>query len=326
FNFINQINLINKKKKIITGIIGCEINIKNKKKKKFTHVLIAKNIIGYYNLIKISTNSFIKTNNENYVKKKIIKKYKKGLIFLTGTLNSEISYYLKNKKIKKAKKKILYWKNIFKDDIYIEIFFNKLKYEKKINKYLLYFSKKYKILYINQYETFFLNKKDYIYHDLLLCIKYKNTILTPKNKYNQNKKGYRYGSQNNSFYFKNYLKIKKKYKKYKKGFYNLKYLLKKIKSIKFKKKNLLPNNFNISNKFFKKNKNKKNINYLYLKYLTYNGAKKKYGILKKKIIKRIKIELKLIKKNHFTNYFLIVKDIINKAKKLKIKVGPGRGS
>ncbi|WGH25688.1 MAG: DNA polymerase III subunit alpha [Candidatus Shikimatogenerans bostrichidophilus] len=323
FNFIQKINSVNKKKHIIKGIIGCEIFIKNKNNKLFSHVLIAKNKKGYYNLIKICSYSFIYSENIYYVKKCIIKKYKKGLIFLTGNLKSEISYYIIKNNIKKAVKILLFWKKIFIDDIYIEIFRNKIKNEKLVNKYLLKFSKKYNILYINQNETLYLKKSEHELHDILLCIKNREKIDTPIGDIK--KKGYRFGLPNKSFYFKSYSKIKNDFSDIKKGFINLNNLLLKIEDIKIKKKKLLPN-FKIPSKFKKKKKKKKHLNFLYLKYITYKGAKKKYIVLDNNIINRLNKELNIIKKKKFENYFLIVKDIIKNAKKMKIYVGPGRGS
>jgi len=43
-------------------------------------------------------------------------------------------------------------------------------------------------------------------------------------------------------------------------------------------------------------------------------------------LKRLKFELKIVKNSNFSNFFLIVADIVNWAKKKKIQVGPGRGS
>ncbi|WOX79106.1 DNA polymerase III subunit alpha [Candidatus Shikimatogenerans bostrichidophilus] len=136
----------------------------------------------------------------------------------------------------------------------------------------------------------------------------------------------------NIFYLKKYSKIKNKFKNFKKGFKNLNILFKKVKNINLKYNILLPiykiskRNYNKINKLFKLKINKKNVNYLYLKYLIYKGAKKKYikinDIIKKRIIK----ELKIIKYKKFVNYFLIVYDLIKTAKKLDIYVGPGRGS
>ncbi|WGH27216.1 MAG: DNA polymerase III subunit alpha [Candidatus Shikimatogenerans bostrichidophilus] len=318
YYFLEKIYNINNKfkKKIIKGIIGCEIFIK-KKDKLFNYVLIAKNKIGYYNLIKICSYGYINNENIYYINKNIIKKYYKGLILLISTYKSEISYYIIKNKINKAEKKLLYWKNIFKDDIYIELFKNGLKYENKINEYLVKFSKKNNIYFINQNYTFFLNKSDYEIYNILLCIKNKEK----KNIINK-KKNY-YNLLNKEFYFKKYSVIKKKFKNLKEGFKNLNKIYKKIEYYIIEKKNLLPK-FKIPKNEIKKIKKKKN--FYYLKYITYKGAKKKYLKLNNKIKNRINKELKIIKKKKFEDYFLIVYDIINKAKKNNIYIGPGRGS
>lgn len=322
YEFINTINNINNnhKKNIIKAIIGIKILILNENNEYFNYYIIAKNKIGYYNLIKITSYSNIKYNNKNYINKKIVKKYSKGLIFLIGTLNTEISNNIINNKINKVKKILLYWKKIFNNDIYIEIFKNDNIYENKINKILIKLSKYYNIPYINQYESYYLEKKDFIIYKILYCIKNKiniNILKKEKNIYYKNK-----------YYFKSFNKIKNKFKNYYKGFKNLRKLYKKIKVININKKFYLPN-YKIPKNFYNKIKylyNKKDINYIYLKYLIFKGAKKKYNKLNNIIIKRIKHELKIIKKKKFENYFLIVQDIIITSKKLKIYVGPGRGS
>ncbi|WGH26583.1 MAG: DNA polymerase III subunit alpha [Candidatus Shikimatogenerans bostrichidophilus] len=342
YYFLNKISNINNnfKKKIIKGILGYNFYLKDKNNNNnfFCHTLIAKNKKGYYNLIKLCSYSNINNNNLNFINKKLIIKYKKGLIFLTGNLNSEISYNIINNNIKKSIKILLFWKKIFKNDIYIEIFRDGFKEEKIVNKYLLLFSKKFNIPFINQSNNFYLLKKDYILHDIFLCIKNKEKKKTPiiSEFYylnNIKKKGYRFGLPNNNFYFKNYLDLKNNFNDIKKGFKNLKKIYKKIKNIIIKPKNLLPI-FKISekekNKILKREKkkklNNKKLNNIYFKNLIYKGLKKRYKVINNKIKKRIKKELNVIVKKKFENYFLIVHDIIYKAKKKGIYVGPGRGS
>jgi DNA polymerase-3 subunit alpha len=65
----------------------------------------------------------------------------------------------------------------------------------------------------------------------------------------------------------------------------------------------------------------------YLKYLTFEGAKKRYGDpLKADVQERIEFELETICKMGFPGYFLIVQDFIQAAKDMNVSVGPGRGS
>jgi len=64
----------------------------------------------------------------------------------------------------------------------------------------------------------------------------------------------------------------------------------------------------------------------YLEFLTYQGAKKRYGILKDEIKDRIDFELKVIANTGYPGYFLIVQDFISASKSMGVSVGPGRGS
>lgn len=66
----------------------------------------------------------------------------------------------------------------------------------------------------------------------------------------------------------------------------------------------------------------------YLQQLAIAGLKKRFkdGIVPAEYIKRLKYELKVIIDLHFENYFLIVYDYIRYARKEGIYVGPGRGS
>lgn len=64
----------------------------------------------------------------------------------------------------------------------------------------------------------------------------------------------------------------------------------------------------------------------YLHSLIIEGMKKRYENLTDEIKKRVNYEFSVINKMGFTDYFLIVWDFVNFAKKNKIPVGPGRGS
>ena len=64
----------------------------------------------------------------------------------------------------------------------------------------------------------------------------------------------------------------------------------------------------------------------YIRGLIDAGIKKKYGAETQEIRDRIESELAVIEKQGFIEYFLIVWDYINAARKMGISVGPGRGS
>ncbi|HHB79711.1 MAG TPA: DNA polymerase III subunit alpha, partial [Saprospiraceae bacterium] len=64
----------------------------------------------------------------------------------------------------------------------------------------------------------------------------------------------------------------------------------------------------------------------YLRHLSYEGAKRKYGELSMATKERLDHELGIIDNMGFPGYFLITQDLINAARELGVWVGPGRGS
>ena len=64
----------------------------------------------------------------------------------------------------------------------------------------------------------------------------------------------------------------------------------------------------------------------YLRHLTYEGAKKRYGEITDEIRERLDFELLTIEKTGYPGYFLIVQDFTTEAHHLGVSVGPGRGS
>ncbi|BBA17261.1 DNA polymerase III subunit alpha [Blattabacterium cuenoti] len=339
FHFLNTIHSINKKyypEKSIKGIVGCEVFISdNYLQKKFTkeepdkryqQVFLSKNKKGYHNLTKLCSLGFTEGLYAGIprIGKKLIEKYKENLIALTGDLNAEIPYTILNYGERKAEKIFLWWKDLFGEDFYIELFRHGLEEENYVNNILLKFSKKYHVKYIIQNNTFYLDKKEANAHDILLCIKNGEKQLTPIGKGRE----YRFGFPNHEFYFKSTEEMKKIFFDIPESFDFLEELVNKIESYHLFNKILLPK-FQIP-KFFEdpidkidggnRGENR------FLKKITFDGAKKRYKNITKKIEERILFELKTIEKIGYPGYFLIVHNFISQARKMNISVGPGRGS
>ena len=64
----------------------------------------------------------------------------------------------------------------------------------------------------------------------------------------------------------------------------------------------------------------------YLRHITYEGAKVRYGSLNDELKERIDFELSVIENTGYPGYFLIVQDFIAAAREMDVSVGPGRGS
>ncbi|WP_185858294.1 DNA polymerase III subunit alpha [Blattabacterium cuenoti] len=339
FHFLNAIHSINKKyypKKSIKGIVGCEVFIsynylqnkftKEQPDKRYQQVFLSKNKKGYKNLAKLCSLGFTKGFYAGIprIGKELIEKYKDHLIALSGDLNAEIPYTILNYGERKAENIFLWWKELFGDDFYIELLRHGLKEEDHVNDILLKFSRKYHVKYIVQNNTFYLDKKEYNAHDILLCIKNGEKQLTPIGK----DKGGRFGFPNHEFYFKNTEEMKNIFSDLPEAFDSLEELVSKIEDYHLSNEILLPK-FQIP-KYFENpmdqidggNRGENR----YLKRITYEGAKKRYKNISKEIQKRILFELNTIEKIGYPGYFLIVHNFINQARKMNISVGPGRGS
>ncbi|WP_259147122.1 DNA polymerase III subunit alpha [Candidatus Karelsulcia muelleri] len=320
FNFINRIKNMNESiQKKIKPIVGCELYISSNVEKTdqiYNQVFFAKNKNGYDNLSKLCSHGFIYGYYSGIpiIVKKLVKKYKANLIAVSGDLNSEIPFTILNKGENEAEKVFKWWHNLFGDDFYIEILRHGLKEEDHVNQILLKFSKTFNVKFIPQNNNFYLSQKDYYAHDILLCVKNSQKQSIPIGK----GRGFRFGFTNKEFDFKNPNQMYNIFSDLPEAFDNLKELIEKVEFYDITNKMVLPK-FDIPN--FKQNYENE-----YLRDLTYQGAKKKYLDINDIIKKKIEFELYTIKKIGYPGYFLIVQDLICKAKNIGIEVGPGRGS
>ena len=149
-------------------------------------------------------------------------------------------------------------------------------------------------------------------------------MATPKGR----GRGYRYGLPNEEYYFKSSEEMKTLFKDLPEAIINVQEVVDKIEPFELARDVLLPA-FDIPKEFlFEEDKadgGKRGEN-AYLKHLTYEGAKKRYGDLTPEIIERLDFELDVIEKTGYPGYFLIVEDFIREARNMDVSVGPGRGS
>lgn len=317
--------------KPIKPIIGCEFFVcedhKNKNQKDYGYqiVFLAKNKKGYHNLAKMSSMAY--TDGFYYVPridKGIIERYKEDLIVLSGNLYGEISSKILNIGQKQAEEALLWWKEVFKDDFYLEIMRHGQEDEDRANMVLVSFAEKHNIKLVATNNTYYCSKEDADAHDILLCVKDGEKQTTPIGR----GRGYRYGLPNQEYYFKTTEEMKNLFKDLPESIINIQEVIDKIEPFELAREVLLPN-FEIPESFVvdedridggKRGENK------YLRHITYQGAKKRYGEITKEIEERIDFELKTIENSGYPGYFLIVEDFIREARKMGVSVGPGRGS
>tara|TARA_S200000501_G_scaffold97069_1_gene90348 strand:+ start:226 stop:4551 length:4326 start_codon:yes stop_codon:yes gene_type:complete len=333
FHFIKTINNYNdsledKDQKKIKPIIGCELNVCSNHKDKshrddgYQIVFLAKNKNGYQNLSKMCSIGY--TDGFYYVPridKNIVEKYKDDLIVLSGNMFGEIPAKILNVGEHKAEEALIWWKEVFGVDFYLEIMRHGQENEDIVNNVLLKFSKNHQLKVIPTNNCFYVNKEDANAHDILLCVKDGEKQSTPIGR----GRGFRYGLQNQEYYFKSTNEMKLLFKDLPKLFFNVEDLVKKIETYELSREVLLPK-FIIPDDFKSDKNDEKEIENEYLKFLTFEGAKKCYEKIPNELSERISFELEVIRNSGYPGYFLIVQDLIKAARNMGVSVGPGRGS
>lgn len=315
----------------IKAIVGCEFFVcedhtdKTRKDNGYQIVLLAKSKKGYHNLAKLSSHAFV--DGFYYVPridKKLIEQYKEDLICLTGNLYGEVPSKVLNVGESQAEEALLWWKETFQDDLYIELMRHGQEDENRVNQTLVEFSKKHNIKLLATNNTYYGKKDDANAHDILLCVKDGEKQSTPIGR----GRGYRYGLPNQEYYFKSSEEMKELFKDIPEAISNIQEVIDKIEPFELARDVLLPA-FNIPEEFKhpedEVDGGKRGEN-AYLKHLTYEGAKKRYGEITDDIKERLDFELEVIENTGYPGYFLIVEDFIREARNMDVSVGPGRGS
>ena len=315
----------------IKGVVGCELFVckdhtdKTQKDNGFSQVFLAKNKDAYHNLAKMSSISYV--DGFYYVPRvdrSVIEQYKEGLIALSGGLKGEVSDLILNVGEKQAEEAFVWWKETFAEDFYVELVRHGLEEEEIVNNVLLRFAEKYKVKVVAANNTYYLSQEDANAHDILLCVKDAELQSTPKGR----GRGFRFGFPNDEYYFKSQEQMKELFADVPQAIVNTNEIIEKIENFHLKRDVLLPA-FDIPEKFIDKQDDidggKRGEN-AYLRHLTFEGAKKRYGKITEDISERLDFELSTIKKTGYPGYFLIVQDITSQARKMGVSVGPGRGS
>ena len=319
------------KRNFIKPIIGCEFFVcddhsnKNVKDYGYQMVLLAKNKNGYHNLAKMSSIAY--TDGFYYVPridKSIISQFKDDIIVLSGNLYGEVASKILNIGENQAEEALLWWKDVFKDDFYLEIMRHGQEDEERANKVLVEFAKKHQVKLVATNNTYYCAKGDAEAHDILLCVKDGEKQATPIGR----GRGYRYGLPNQEYYFKSGSEMKELFKDLPDSILNIQEIVDKIEPFELARDVLLPE-FEIPVEFKIKEDEadggKRGEN-AYLRHLTYEGAKKRYGEITDEIRERIDFELTTVENSGYPGYFLIVEDFIREARNMDVSVGPGRGS
>lgn len=317
----------------VKPIVGCEFYlVADRTKNKFTkddkdvryhQLFLAKNPEGYKNLVKLCSLGYMEGLYGKYprIDKELVLKYHKGLIATTCCLGASVPRIILKNGEAAGEKEFKWWLDLFGEDYYIELQRHGIPEQNMVNEVLLKFAEKYNVKIIASNDSHYVDQQNSNAHDILLCINTGEKQATEKFKDGDEDvsvKGKRFAFYNDQFYFKTTEEMIALFSDIPQSIDNTNEIVGKIEPLKLKQDILLPH-FKIPQGFIDQDD--------YLKHLTYEGAKKRYGdLLTPGVEERINFELFTVKTMGFAGYFLIVADFINHGRDIGVFVGPGRGS
>ena len=302
-------------------IIGCEFyvteDMNDKTSQSAEHlILLAKNRRGYINLVQLDSMAFV---DGFYYKPKIdykvLKEHSEGVICLSACLAGGIPRRLLSGDYDGAKNLALYLKEIFKEDFYIEIQDHGIEEERRVLPHLVSLANDIGVELVATNDVHYLSKSDAEMQDVLMCIQMKKQLDDPK----------RMKFATDEFYFKTGDEMAALFPNLPKAISNTRTIADKVTAPAF----------NLNKKGYPEKDNTLIPTYTpedgstaeeYLRKLTAEGLKTRYGTPTEKELSRAEYELGIICSMGYADYYLVVWDFINWSKKNAIPVGPGRGS
>ncbi|PKL47115.1 MAG: DNA polymerase III subunit alpha [Candidatus Riflebacteria bacterium HGW-Riflebacteria-2] len=273
-------------------------------------VLLARNIEGYKNLVKLSTIGF---TDGFYYKPRIdfelLEKYSEGVIALSACLAGEVAQELLKEDREAAKAAIRRYQKIFgPENFYVELQDHGIADQQKILDALVEVARDCDAPIVASNDSHYVKPEDWEAQDALLCLNTNAKIDDPK----------RYRFETHEFYLKSPQEMSDIFAKYPDAISNTLRIAERCNVQLSLGKSILPN-FPIPDGKTSES---------YLTELCFEGMKARYGseTPDEVVGKRLEYELSVIKRMGFCDYFLIVWDFIKAAREMGVPVGPGRGS
>ena len=301
----------------IKPLIGCEVYMaprtmadKDPDLDRYQNhlLLIAENNEGYKNLIKIVSAGYIKgMYYKPRVDKSVLREHRGGIIATSACLFGKVQQLLLNRDYEGAKAEAMELDEIFgHGNFFLEIQDQGLDDEKRINPDIIRLGKELDIPLVATNDVHYIKREDAEMHDVLLAIQTATTLDDEK----------RMKFANDEFYLKSEEEMRAVFTYAPDAVDNTQ---------------IIANRCNVTFTFGEYHLPEYNppqgmTNQEYLRKLTYDGLASRYDEITDELKNRIEYELSVIESMGFVEYFLIVWDFIDYAKRNGIVVGPGRGS
>lgn len=282
-------------------------------KKNYHLLLLAKDNVGYKNLIKLTSIAHL----EGFYYKpridwEVLQKHKEGLIACSACVGGEIPYLIRVGKLDEAKKRALEFKELFgADSYYFEIQNHPDMPEQiQVNEKLIELSRELDIPLVATNDVHYLKKEDNEAQDILLCMQNKKRRSDTD----------RMNMMDNDFSFRTVKQMIDDFQHVPDAIENTNKIAE-LCNVEIELGNIQLPFFKVPDGYTEAS---------YFRELCEKGIEKRYGKTYSEISpeyrERMDYELSVIERMGWPSYFLIVADFVNWAKDRGIVVGPGRGS
>ena len=276
-------------------------------KNYFHLVLLARDGVGYRNLVKLSSLAYTEGfYGKPRLDRELLAQFNEGIIVSSACMAGEVAQHLLGDRYDAAKAAAEWYAETFRDRYYLEVQAHDAGEQEKLNREIFRLAGDLSLPVVATNDAHFLRSEDHDAHDVLLCIGLK------KDRLDADRMRYDRG-----LYFKSAPEIAAHFPGRTDVLENTLAIADAV-DIKFEKKYHLPA-FPLPTGTKSEND--------YLVKLAETGAARRYGTpLPKDAEERLRFELDVITRTGYAGYFLITADFIQAARDRGIPVGPGRGS
>ena len=316
FDYVGKVNSERKEKgqSLFKPILGCELYLSpDKGESAYPLTLLAKNLMGYKNLMKLVSSSGQKhEDGTGFIDYATLEHYHEGIIVCSGGIDSEVSRYALQGKNGNLTKVLEWFKRVFADDYYVE-----LQRTTEVTKYEKALQVLVKAAREKQIKLVAANDVRYITKRYAEAYEYQNRIALgdsmPEN----------WPESDNQKWLKSRNEMNELFTDIPEAIDNTMEILEKVEFYDIHHALVYPKVSLDNTEQTQGNSDDAN-----LRELVYEKSRQIYGSpLPEDVDNRLRFELDVIKEHNSSGYFLFVQELVTVAKEqLGVLVGPGRGS
>jgi DNA polymerase III subunit alpha len=275
----------------------------------FHLLLLAKNLTGYKNLMKLTSGGYLEGfYHRPRIDKELLRAHSEGIIATSACMQGEVNWFLLNGGTDEAVAAAREYEQILgKGNFYLEIQNHGLEKEQVLIPKVTAVSRETGIPMVATNDCHYLHQQDWEAHDALVCIQTGKMVSdTDRLRYNTDQ-----------IYFKSADEMKEALGDYKDALENTLHIAESC-NVELELGRLLLPVYPIEKGFKDADS--------FLRAKCEKGLSTKYPVITPAIQERLEYELKVIRQMGYAGYFLIVQDFCDYARRQAIRVGPGRGS